>query len=104
MLWNHRLQRGKMNLCLVQVDICCFDKTGTLTSDDMEFQGVAGLANNANLESNTNKLPAQIVEVLAASYALVFVENRLVGDALEKTALKRIAWIYTSDEKAMPKR
>ncbi|KAG1327854.1 putative Cation-transporting ATPase [Cocos nucifera] len=41
-----------------KVDICCFDKTGTLTSDDMEFQGVAGLADNANLESDTNKLPA----------------------------------------------
>ncbi|EHA8589536.1 hypothetical protein COCNU_scaffold010657G000020 [Cocos nucifera] len=35
-----------------KVDICCFDKTGTLTSDDMEFQGVAGLADNANLESD----------------------------------------------------
>ncbi|EHA8586512.1 putative manganese-transporting ATPase PDR2 [Cocos nucifera] len=41
-----------------KVDICCFDKTGTLTSNDMEFQGVAGLADNANLESDTNKLPA----------------------------------------------
>lgn len=87
-----------------KVDICCFDKTGTLTSDDMEFQGVAGLADNADLESDTNKLPALTVEILAACHALVFVENKLVGDPLEKAALKGIDWIYTSDEKAMPKR
>ncbi|KAG1327783.1 hypothetical protein COCNU_01G017170 [Cocos nucifera] len=60
-----------------KVDICCFDKTGTLTSDDMEFQGVAGLADNANLESDRNKLPARTVEVLAACHAFVFVDNRL---------------------------
>ncbi|XP_038988652.1 probable manganese-transporting ATPase PDR2 [Phoenix dactylifera] len=87
-----------------KVDICCFDKTGTLTSDDMEFQGVAGLADNTNLESDTTKLPASTVEVLAACHALVFVDNKLVGDPLERAALKGIDWIYTSDEKAMPKR
>lgn len=90
-------------LCWVQVDLCCLDKTGTLTSDDMvcqltntnfflavilnleisgfffqEFQGVGGLADHANLESDANKLPARTVEVLAACHALVFVENRLV--------------------------
>ncbi|EHA8591262.1 hypothetical protein COCNU_scaffold039443G000040 [Cocos nucifera] len=64
-----------------KVDICCFDKTGTLTSDDMEFQGVAGLADNTNLESDTTKLPASTVEVLAACHALVFVDNKLVNEA-----------------------
>ncbi|KAJ6823587.1 putative manganese-transporting ATPase PDR2 [Iris pallida] len=87
-----------------KVDICCFDKTGTLTSDDMEFRGVVGLGDDENLEPDTAKLPERTVEVLASCHALVFVENKLVGDPLEKAALKGIDWIYTSDEKAMPKR
>ncbi|ONK67943.1 uncharacterized protein A4U43_C05F5470 [Asparagus officinalis] len=87
-----------------KVDICCFDKTGTLTSDDMEFQGVVILADDVNLESDATKLPSHSVEILAACHALVFVENKLVGDPLEKAALKGIDWIYTSDEKAMPKK
>ncbi|XP_020086231.1 probable manganese-transporting ATPase PDR2 [Ananas comosus] len=87
-----------------KVDICCFDKTGTLTSDDMEFQGVVGVDNNGDLVSDTTKLPLRTVQVLAACHALVFVENKLVGDPLEKAALKGIDWIYTSDEKAMPKK
>ncbi|KAJ6841422.1 putative manganese-transporting ATPase PDR2 [Iris pallida] len=87
-----------------KVDICCFDKTGTLTSDDMEFRGVVGLADDGNLEPDTAKLPERTVEILASCHALVFVENKLVGDPLEKAALEGIDWIYTSDEKAMPKR
>ncbi|XP_072959274.1 probable manganese-transporting ATPase PDR2 [Typha angustifolia] len=87
-----------------KVDICCFDKTGTLTSDDMEFQGVVGFDDDAHLVSDTTKLPGQTVEILAACHALVFVDNKLVGDPLEKAALKGIDWIYTSDEKAMPKK
>lgn len=87
-----------------KVDICCFDKTGTLTSDDMEFQGVAGLLDNVDLDSDMTKIPSRTQEILAACHALVFVENKLVGDPLEKAAMKGIDWIYTSDEKAMPKR
>ncbi|KAG0458686.1 hypothetical protein HPP92_021814, partial [Vanilla planifolia] len=86
-----------------KVDICCFDKTGTLTSDDMEFRGVS-LADNNDLESDATKLPRRTVEVLAACHSLVFVENKLVGDPLEKAALNGIDWIYTSDEKALPKK
>lgn len=87
-----------------KVDICCFDKTGTLTSDDMEFCGVVGSNGSVNLESDTTKLPARTVEILASCHALVFVDNKLVGDPLEKAALKGIDWSYKSDEKAMPKR
>ncbi|KAK1315965.1 putative cation-transporting ATPase [Acorus calamus] len=87
-----------------KVDICCFDKTGTLTSDDMEFRGVVGLTDDINLESDVTKMPTRTVEVLAGCHALVFVDNKLVGDPLEKAALKGIDWKYTSDEKAMPKK
>nr|XP_043614815.1 probable manganese-transporting ATPase PDR2 [Erigeron canadensis]XP_043614816.1 probable manganese-transporting ATPase PDR2 [Erigeron canadensis] len=87
-----------------KVDICCFDKTGTLTSDDMEFSGVGGLNDNIDLETDTNKVPTRTLEILASCHALVFVDNKLVGDPLEKAAIKGIEWSYKSDEKAMPKK
>lgn len=87
-----------------KVDICCFDKTGTLTSDDMEFCGVAGLGDNIDLETDMTKVPSRTVEILASCHALVFVDNKLVGDPLEKAALKGIDWSYKSDEKAVPKK
>ncbi|KAL7589057.1 hypothetical protein Lser_V15G40390 [Lactuca serriola] len=80
-----------------EVDICCFDKTGTLTSDDMEFSGVGGLSVDLDLETDTKKIPTQTLEIL------LFVHNKLVGDPLEKVAIKGIEWSYQSDEKAMPK-
>ncbi|XP_024977982.1 probable manganese-transporting ATPase PDR2 [Cynara cardunculus var. scolymus] len=87
-----------------KVDICCFDKTGTLTSDDMEFSGVGGLSDNVDLETETKKVPTRTLEILASCHALVFVDNKLVGDPLEKAAIKGIEWTYRSDEKAMPKK
>uniref|UniRef100_A0A0C9RQS5 TSA: Wollemia nobilis Ref_Wollemi_Transcript_22314_4479 transcribed RNA sequence n=1 Tax=Wollemia nobilis TaxID=56998 RepID=A0A0C9RQS5_9CONI len=87
-----------------KVDICCFDKTGTLTTDDMEFRGFTGLDGSLNLETDTTKVSGHTLEVLAACHALVFVDNKLVGDPLEKAALKGIDWTYTADEKAMPRR
>ncbi|XP_076915651.1 putative manganese-transporting ATPase PDR2 isoform X2 [Bidens hawaiensis] len=86
-----------------KVDICCFDKTGTLTSDDMEFSGVGGLSDDVELETDTKKVPDRTLEILASCHALVFVDNKLVGDPLEKAAIKGIEWSYKSDEKAMPK-
>ncbi|KAI8566927.1 hypothetical protein RHMOL_Rhmol02G0080500 [Rhododendron molle] len=87
-----------------KVDMCCFDKTGTLTSDDMEFSGVVGLTDSMELESDMSKVPVRTMEILASCHALVFVDNKLVGDPLEKAALKGIDWSYKSDEKAMPKK
>ncbi|KAK4770522.1 hypothetical protein SAY87_031054 [Trapa incisa] len=87
-----------------KVDICCFDKTGTLTSDDMEFRGVVGLSGCTDMEPGMSKVPSRTLEILASCHALVFVDNKLVGDPLEKAALKGIDWSYKSDEKAMPKK
>ncbi|XP_071710004.1 probable manganese-transporting ATPase PDR2 [Rutidosis leptorrhynchoides] len=87
-----------------KVDICCFDKTGTLTSDDMEFSGVGGLSDDTDLETDTKKVPTRTLEILASCHALVFVDNKLVGDPLEKAAIKGIEWSYRSDERATPKK
>lgn len=57
-----------------------------------------------DLESDTSRVPVRTVEILASCHALVFVENKLVGDPLEKAALKGIDWSYKSDDKAVPKK
>ncbi|CAL8997942.1 unnamed protein product [Prunus brigantina] len=87
-----------------KVDICCFDKTGTLTSDDMEFCGVVGSTSSTDIEPDMTKVPVRAAEILASCHALVFVDNKLVGDPLEKAALKGIDWTFKSDEKAVPKK
>eukprot|EP00250_Pteridium_aquilinum_P006683 c16550_g1_i2 orf=230-2653(+) len=87
-----------------KVDVCCFDKTGTLTSDDMEFRGVVSLNGSEELETDSSSISEQAVQILAACHALVFVDNKLVGDPLEKAALKGIDWAYTSDERAVPRK
>lgn len=87
-----------------KVDICCFDKTGTLTSDDMEFCGVVGSAESERLESDMTKMDGRAVEILASCHALVYVDNKLVGDPIEKTALQGIGWSYKPENMAIPKR
>ncbi|KAJ1440440.1 P-type ATPase [Sesbania bispinosa] len=87
-----------------KVDICCFDKTGTLTSDDMEFSGVVWLSGTTDLESDMSRVSVRTLEILASCHALVFVQNKLIGDPLEKAALKGIDWSYKSDEKSVPKK
>ncbi|RZR85779.1 hypothetical protein BHM03_00012817 [Ensete ventricosum] len=44
-----------------------------------EFQGVVGLDDTENLETDMAKLPERTAQVLAACHALVFVENKLVS-------------------------
>eukprot|EP00850_Spirogloea_muscicola_P015302 SM000116S24223 [mRNA] locus=s116:84782:93563:- [translate_table: standard] len=87
-----------------KVDTCCFDKTGTLTSDDMEFQGVAGTSSTSDIVTVPAELPQPTVLALAACHALVFVDNKLVGDPLEKAALKGVDWSFTAEEKAISRK
>lgn len=87
-----------------KVDICCFDKTDTLTTDAMEFKGFVGLDVSLNLETETSKVPVGTLENFSMCHAMVFMDNKLVGNPLEKATLKGIDWIYTYDEKAMPKK
>ncbi|CAI5507494.1 unnamed protein product [Closterium sp. Naga37s-1] len=85
-----------------KVDICCFDKTGTLTSDDMEFRGVVGAEGGGSLDLSTDchRFPLPTLLTLAACHSLVFVDNKLVGDPLEKAALTGVDWGFSAEEKA----
>eukprot|EP00899_Mesostigma_viride_P025895 jgi/Mesvir1/6490/Mv16761-RA.2 len=96
-----------------KVDVCCFDKTGTLTSDDMVFEGVAGLPCRAEggseesseeLRTDASQLPLLTVAVLASCHSLVQVEGKLVGDPLEKAAIQGVDWLYQGRDVAVNKR
>ncbi|CAI7759985.1 unnamed protein product [Closterium sp. NIES-54] len=89
-----------------EVDICCFDKTGTLTSDDMEFRGVVGAEGGGSLDLSTDchRFPLPTLLTLAACHSLVFVDNKLVGDPLEKAALTGVDWGFSAEEKAHSKK
>ncbi|KAI3818940.1 hypothetical protein L1987_12762 [Smallanthus sonchifolius] len=92
------------HIIILQEDICTFGKTGTLTSADMEFSRVGGLSDDIDLETNTKKIPTCTLENLPSCHAPVFVDHKLVGDPLERVAIKGIEWTYKSDVKVMPKK
>lgn len=106
-----------------KVEYCCFDKTGTLTSDDLIVEGVAGLpktytsATQENSpkvkgsELSQNKLvmpidncPQYTVQVLASCHSLAHLDEKLVGDPLEKKVLEAINWNYSKSGTVSPKR
>lgn len=115
-----------------KVEYCCFDKTGTLTSDDLVVEGVAGLPptetsdetnriDDSNQEdthskvtnsmfskhpmvTSINKCPTYTQQILASCHSLAYLDERLVGDPLEKKVLETINWTYSKSGTVMPKR
>ena len=86
-----------------KVDVCCFDKTGTLTSDDMVFRGVVDMdegGKEGEMVVDPVSMKQPTVLALATCHALVVVDNKLVGDPLEKAAMEGVDWHFTAEEKA----
>ena len=83
-----------------KVDVCCFDKTGTLTSNDLVVRGVAGLLRDDRREpvaiAKVDSLSEDAAVVLAGCHTLAQVEQSLVGDPIEKTAVDALRWEYDS--------
>lgn len=107
-----------------KVEYCCFDKTGTLTSDDLIVEGVAGLPENETaaqphdssddmklrvpsktistpelskhkMVMSVDNCPQYTVQVLASCHSLAHLDEKLVGDPLEKKVLEAINWNYS---------
>eukprot|EP00039_Didymoeca_costata_P010514 m.141659 g.141659 ORF g.141659 m.141659 type:complete len:908 (+) comp14857_c0_seq2:731-3454(+) len=90
-----------------QLDVCCFDKTGTLTSDNFNVDGIAGLTMDTTEMIPVKKLTEShpdTARVLAACHSLVCLEGKseLVGDPLEKVALKALRWSFATPEILRP--
>lgn len=80
-----------------KVEICCFDKTGTLTSDDLVIEGVVTKGGSSKPEGASG-LTTETVQTLASCHALVTLDDgTVVGDPLEKVALKWLDWDINKD-------
>jgi len=86
-----------------KVDVCCFDKTGTLTSDDLVVEGIAGINGSHEIQSVDN-MPVSTVRVLASCHSLTFLDDAVVGDPMEKTALKAINWTLSKGDVCMARK
>lgn len=88
-----------------KVDISCFDKTGTLTSNNLVIEGIAGLDPDDNSTIiPAQKIPLETIQVLTTCHSLVFLDDGLVGDPLEKSTLKAINWSVTKGDAVVPKK
>eukprot|EP00276_Gloeochaete_wittrockiana_P023948 CAMPEP_0184365734 /NCGR_PEP_ID=MMETSP1089-20130417/150349_1 /TAXON_ID=38269 ORGANISM="Gloeochaete wittrockiana, Strain SAG46.84" /NCGR_SAMPLE_ID=MMETSP1089 /ASSEMBLY_ACC=CAM_ASM_000445 /LENGTH=1238 /DNA_ID=CAMNT_0026707081 /DNA_START=169 /DNA_END=3882 /DNA_ORIENTATION=- len=107
-----------------KVDVCCFDKTGTLTSDELVVKGIAGLhlaqlvqpstkektpngssqVSDPYFLTDTTNVPDEVAFVLAGCHSLVYLDNSLVGDSMEKASLSAINWSYTKGELAVSRK
>lgn len=86
-----------------KVDVCCFDKTGTLTSDDLVVEGVAGI-NGSHKIQKISDMPVTTIRVLASCHSLTYMDDNLVGDPMEKAALKAIDWTLSKGDVCMAKK
>ncbi|SOV13118.1 cation transporting ATPase, putative [Plasmodium gaboni] len=98
-----------------KTNICAFDKTGTLTEDNMIVLGLFGLDNNYKQinqikESiiNKQKIPFFSLSVIAGCHSICSVNNKLLGDPLEKNSFMKLkcvmkslnhTYVYTNNKK-----
>ena len=104
------------------VDMCCFDKTGTLTSDAFQVVGVTKLqlgsidfkklhessihkhGENPNdsqnaiplhelLVTNAKNFTHESAIVIGGCHSLVYLEGKILGDPLEKSALTVLCFL-----------
>lgn len=95
-----------------KIDICCLDKTGTITTDSINAAGVALPVSPAGDNDGGGEYTmVPVLEgsidsslVLAVCHSLVYVDNELIGDPLERAALDSVEWTYGRSGTCVPSR
>lgn len=86
-----------------KVDVCCFDKTGTITGEDLMVEGVVGTDDTDLLKltplSSTN---LETTLTLASAHSLVLLEDGVIGDPMENTALEALGWCVNKGDTILP--
>ncbi|EUD65340.1 hypothetical protein C922_04283 [Plasmodium inui San Antonio 1] len=84
-------------------NICAFDKTGTLTEDNMIILGLFGFDQNTERINEINesiigkqRVPFLSVAVIAGCHSICTVNNKLLGDPLEKNSFQRLKCMMSS--------
>lgn len=86
-----------------RVDVCCFDKTGTITGEDLQVQGIANVGAKGPRDLiNVKETGRETTLTLASAHALVLLEDGLVGDPMEKTALDALDWKLVKGDILLP--
>ncbi|ANQ06043.1 Integral membrane protein [Plasmodium coatneyi] len=87
-------------------NICAFDKTGTLTEDNMIVLGLFGFDQNTERINEINesiiskqRVPFLSVAVIAGCNSICTVNNKLLGDPLEKNSFERLKCMMRSLDK-----
>ncbi|KAJ1483354.1 hypothetical protein T484DRAFT_1800651, partial [Baffinella frigidus] len=90
-----------------KVGVCCFDKTGTLTSEELQLQGVAGVlqpdANGVSLLTPPDALPDEAVSVLVGCHSLIYIDEELAGETMERVAMERLDWSLSKGDTSSEK-
>ncbi|KXS17953.1 hypothetical protein M427DRAFT_235935 [Gonapodya prolifera JEL478] len=76
-----------------KLDVLAFDKTGTLTDSTLVVEGVAGLETDPSGIRKPYEVPTETTMVLAAAHALVFVDETVVGDPMERSTVASVGWL-----------
>ena len=76
------------------LDTCCFDKTGTLTADVMVLQGTVNPVTESS-ETPGEATASQRI-VLGGCHSLLYLNNEICGDPMEKAGFQGSNWTMSS--------
>ena len=78
------------------IDVCWYDKTGTLTSDELLIEGWVGIDNKHGRDivpvKEIESINMNSVYIIGGCHTLAQVDDKLIGDPLEKSGFKAINW------------
>lgn len=78
------------------IDVCCYDKTGTLTSDELIVEGCVGVDPSKGKEivpiKSIESINVNTIHIIGGCHTLAQVDDKLIGDPLEKSAFDAIKW------------
>ncbi|KAJ1551720.1 hypothetical protein HK096_003442, partial [Nowakowskiella sp. JEL0078] len=86
-----------------KIDVACFDKTGTLTVEDLTLEGVSVDLEAPSLLTSPIAVTQTTKNVMASAHALALLDDKVIGDPMEKNTLEAIQYCLVKNNGIMPK-